>query len=284
MPNEPPESDFKHKVRAVAYPCVERGGIIWAYMGPRETPPPLPDLEANMLPGESPRHHDAARAATGCRRSRATSTPSHFAFLHMGHLKPEDTYEGNFLHYQVKDRAPRYAVTDTEFGTCYGAYRPAEEDTYYWRIANFLFPFYTQIPPGTLAVNRGFRAWVPMDDEHTMFFGIAAPPAGGVTVFPERSKRQDVEARRGSSQRAGLGSTEMLPDTTDWYGRSRPKADASNDYLLDREKVQRGESYTGLPSVVLEDQAITESMGRSMTARRSTSAPADSWSSAPACV
>jgi hypothetical protein len=185
----------------------------------------------------------------------------HFAFLHMGHLTLGDTYEGNFLHYQIKDRAPRYAVTDTEFGTCYGAYRPAEADTSYWRLANFLFPFYTQIPPGTLAVNRGFRAWVPMDDEHTMFFGISAPPAGGVTVFPERSKRQDVEARRVSSQRPGLGTTEMLPDTTDWYGRSRPKADASNDYLLDREKVQRGESYTGLPSVVLEDQAITESMG-----------------------
>jgi hypothetical protein len=100
-----------------------------------------------------------------------------------------------------------------------------------------------------------------MDDEHTMFFGMAAPPAGGVTVFPERSKRQDVEARRVNNQRASLGSTEMLPDTTDWYGRSRPKADASNDYLLDREKVQRGESYTGLPSIVLEDQAITESMG-----------------------
>ena len=125
----------------------------------------------------------------------------HFAFLHMGHLSLEDTYEGNFLHYQVKDRAPRYAVTDTEFGTCYGAYRPAAEDTYYWRFANFLFPCYTQIPPGTLAVNRGCRAWVPMDDEHTMFFGIAAPPAGGVTVFPERSKRQDVEARRVNNQR-----------------------------------------------------------------------------------
>jgi hypothetical protein len=78
---------------------------------------------------------------------------------------------------------------------------------------------------------------------------------------PERSKRQDVMARRGSSQGAGLGTTEMLPDTTDWYGRSRPKADVSNDYLLDREKAQQGASYTGLPSVVLEDQAITESMG-----------------------
>ena len=51
MPNEPAESDFKHKVKAVAYPCQERGGIVWTYMGPRANPPPLPDLEANMLDG-----------------------------------------------------------------------------------------------------------------------------------------------------------------------------------------------------------------------------------------
>jgi phthalate 4,5-dioxygenase len=99
-----------------------------------------------------------------------------------------------------------------------------------------------------------------MDDEHTMFFGMTASPAGGIVTYPERSKRSGVMAPRdGRSQ--GFGNTEMLPDTTDWYGRSRPKADASNDYLIDREKVKRGESFTGLPSVVLEDQAITESMG-----------------------
>src|SRR5579859_7190656 len=50
MPNEPAESDFKHKVRAIAYPTKERNGIVWAYMGPRADPPPLPDLEPNMLP------------------------------------------------------------------------------------------------------------------------------------------------------------------------------------------------------------------------------------------
>src|ERR671936_1589277 len=50
MPNEPAESDFKHKVKAVAYPCVERNGLIWTYMGSRQTPPPLPDIEANNLP------------------------------------------------------------------------------------------------------------------------------------------------------------------------------------------------------------------------------------------
>src|ERR671930_1988695 len=36
MPNEPPESNFKDKIQAVSYPCRERNGVIWAYMGPLE--------------------------------------------------------------------------------------------------------------------------------------------------------------------------------------------------------------------------------------------------------
>ena len=49
MPSEPAESNFKNKVHAGAYPTHERNGIVWPYMGPREVPPPLPDLEANLI-------------------------------------------------------------------------------------------------------------------------------------------------------------------------------------------------------------------------------------------
>ena len=49
MPNEPAESDFRTKIKAVAYPTRERGGVVWAYMGPKNTPPPLLDLEANNV-------------------------------------------------------------------------------------------------------------------------------------------------------------------------------------------------------------------------------------------
>ena len=31
---EPPESNFKDKIHHTAYPCAERGGVIWAYLGP----------------------------------------------------------------------------------------------------------------------------------------------------------------------------------------------------------------------------------------------------------
>src|SRR4249920_2840541 len=50
MPSEPAESNFKSKVRIGAYPCLERAGVVWTYMGKRTELPPLPDLEPNMLP------------------------------------------------------------------------------------------------------------------------------------------------------------------------------------------------------------------------------------------
>ena len=76
MPSEPAESNFKAKVRARAYPCVERNGVVWAYMGPRPTPPPLPDLEPNMLAAASTPCRRCCASATGSRRWRATSTPA----------------------------------------------------------------------------------------------------------------------------------------------------------------------------------------------------------------
>src|SRR5438105_1834576 len=42
MPNEPAESDFKHKVKATAYPARDYAGLTWIYMGPPDKQPPLP--------------------------------------------------------------------------------------------------------------------------------------------------------------------------------------------------------------------------------------------------
>jgi phenylpropionate dioxygenase-like ring-hydroxylating dioxygenase large terminal subunit len=50
MPNVPPHQKFEAHVRAKAYPCVERNGIVWTYMGARKEPPPLPCFEALLLP------------------------------------------------------------------------------------------------------------------------------------------------------------------------------------------------------------------------------------------
>jgi phenylpropionate dioxygenase-like ring-hydroxylating dioxygenase large terminal subunit len=239
MPNEPAESDFKQKVKAVAYPCTERGGIVWTYMGPSTQPPPLPDLEPNMLPDAELHVGAIQRACNWLQALEGDIDTSHLGFLHLGARDPDTMEPGTFGYYTVKDRRPRYAVVDTEGGAMYGAYRPAAGDKNYWRIAQFLFPFYALIPTGVLGLSRLIRAWVPMDDDHTMFFVMGA--AGSVG--------------------AGMDLREVQPNTSDWYGRFRLAQTAANDYMIDRQKQRSLQSYTGLSSVHLEDLAITESMG-----------------------
>jgi phenylpropionate dioxygenase-like ring-hydroxylating dioxygenase large terminal subunit len=245
MPNEPPESNFKSKIRARAYPCVERNDVVWTYMGPRQTPPPLPDIEPNLLPKGEYAVQKVLRECNWFQALEGDVDTSHLGFLHLGAVKPEDTKPASFDYYTVADRAPRYEVVDTPFGTSYGTYRPAEADTYYWRIAHFLFPFFTMIPTGVLGTQILVRAWVPIDDDHVMFWSIAAP--------------RTREGRTAVGGATGPGF-EFLPDTTDWLGRFRLTQHKANDYLIDRD-AQRTTSFTGIPGIPQQDQAITESMG-----------------------
>src|SRR5436309_7438726 len=138
MPNEPAESDFKTKIQAKAYPTRERGGIVWAYMGPRTDPPPLPELEPNMLPDAEQHVGAIQRTCNWLQALEGDIDTSHLGFLHLGARDPETMEPGTFGYYTVKDRCPRYSVIDTDGGTMYGAYRPAAGDVNYWRIAQFL--------------------------------------------------------------------------------------------------------------------------------------------------
>jgi phthalate 4,5-dioxygenase len=248
MPSEPPESNFKQKVRTTAYPCVERGGVVWAYLGPRATPPPLPDIEANMLPVDECAVELTFRECNWLQALEGDVDTSHLQILHLGSKRPEDARPGTMEYYALLDRAPRYEVIDTPGGTMYGAYRPAGDDRLYWRIAQFLFPFYTMIPTGLLGIQVLCRAWVPMDDEHTMFFSMAS----GATARTLSSRRDP------SLTLAGRG---YLPNSTHWYGRFRMVQNKENDYLIDRDKQRRNESFTGIEGIPVQDQAVTESMG-----------------------
>lgn len=252
MPSEPPNSNFKNKVRARAYPCQERGGLIWTYMGNADILPPLPDIEANAAP-DADVTQQMMRECNYMQALEGDIDTLHFAFLHTGHLEPGDAaLDGNMLDIQIHHRHADLDVRETEFGTLYGASRPAGLGMNYWRIAGFMFPFYTLIPPFTLAGNRWTRAWVPMDDDHTMFFHMMAPALGEQEAHPEAANI-DMRFDKGA---------EKLPDEPwNFFGRARSVYGQSNGWGLDRGLVDQRISYTGLPGVHLEDQAVTESMG-----------------------
>jgi len=254
MPNEPAESDFRTKVRAVAYPCKERNGIVWAYMGPRSDPPPLPDFEANMLGNTDTVVSIIHRPCNWMQGWEGEMDTVHQAFLHAGGTRLEDTTPGTFDYFIARTRAPKFAVIDTPYGTSYGAYRPATEDSYYWRIAHMLFPFYAMIPAGMIGQQTRFAAYVPMDDEHTLHWEIAHG-----LLDPEELP---VEAR-GSEGRAPSprAESDYAPRTTDWYGRFKLNQSMANDYFIDRELQRSKRSYTGIPGIRQQDMAVTESMG-----------------------
>ena len=270
MPSEPAESNFRNKVRATAYPCHERNGVIWLYMGPREVPPPLPDIEANMVDGCR-----ASKTMRDCNYMQALEgdiDTVHAAFLHRGAVRPDDAGAGSLEYYELNVREPKFSVLDTDFGTAYGAYRPATEDTYYWRLAYFLFPFYTMIPTGVLGEEVRVRPWVPIDDGHTMYWSISSPRVPSATQGGFYGKAFQRPGQAGGAQTAfnrqegGPGGEKYLPDTSDWLGRFRLVGRKENDYLIDREVQSSWKSYTGINGGVngvnLEDQAVTESMGQ----------------------
>ncbi len=264
MPSEPAESNFKAKVHAKAYPCRERNGVVWVYMGQRAEMPELPQLEANMVTDPDVRVQKVMRDCNWMQALEGDIDTSHLSFLHLGAVKPEAAVPGSFDYYGVKDRSPKYDVHETEFGTTYGAYRPAEEDTYYWRIANFLFPFYTMIPTGTLGVAIHVRAWVPIDDEHVMYWSMNLPRTRQVGRQGQAGSESNVASGRpvGAERTSqGGGGNEYEDFNTGWLGRWRLTQNASNDYGIDRESQRSGANYTGIAGIFQQDQAVTESMG-----------------------
>jgi phenylpropionate dioxygenase-like ring-hydroxylating dioxygenase large terminal subunit len=266
MPNEPAESTFRDKVKACAYPCVERGGVVWAYLGPRPDPPTLPDIEANQLADGKGEAYAVQRECNWLQALEGDIDTSHFGFLHFGATKADEVTPGTFLYYSVADRAPRYAVVDTDYGSMYGAYRPAGPGHVYWRIAQFLFPCYTHIPSGALGHQVLTRAWVPMDDDHTMFVSMGARAGRPVAGPPAGNGRSSGEAGGAPSGASGARSrraalrTALRPNTSDWYGRFRLEANAANDYRIDRDWQRHGD-FTGIDGILTQDQAVTESMG-----------------------
>jgi hypothetical protein len=188
---------------------------------------------------------------------------SHVAFLHYGSVRPEDMPPSTFIAYATENRGLRFEVEDTEYGVLGATFRPAGAKEIYWRFGQFLFPFYTNVPTGVIGAHILTQVWVPMDDHHTMWyrvsgrFGITDAEASDDTTASEMDRaRTPFEELRNRV----LSDERLQPNTTDWFGRFRPVTDASNDYGIDRD-LQNRVTYSGMPNLSAEDQAVTESMG-----------------------
>src|SRR3954447_15038784 len=252
MPSEPAESNFKNKVRAKSYPVQERNGVIWMYMGPRSTPPPLPPMEFNVLPEGHWKIGMNVRECNWVQAVEGGIDSAHSAILHstVDFDRLEATGVREFI-FQQRSHAPlRYQVHTAEAGVIGGARRPAIEEGFdWWRCNVFVMPFYTMVPSGTGTLSG--HAFVPIDDDNTMCWNISWNPEQ-----PIKPRTFDASRQNGFDQNDGG----YLPDTSDWVGRWRQVANESNDYFIDYE-AQRTRRFSGVASINLQDSGLQESMG-----------------------
>jgi phenylpropionate dioxygenase-like ring-hydroxylating dioxygenase large terminal subunit len=258
MPNERPDSIFKDKVVQPAYPCAERGGVVWTYMGPASPPPGLPDLEWALVP-ESQRF--VSKFWQDCNYLQALEggvDPAHISFLH-GILdagddelrRSLDRAAVGFGFTSQLERAPHIEVADTAGGLLIGARREAPVGQHYWRISQYLLPFHTMPPPelGDDALLPS-HMWIPIDDDHLVNWCISWHPSRALTA----------DERAAFQAGSGIHITTYAPATSDAYGDIRPVTSRANDYLADWE-AQRTRRYFGVLGPGAQDKAITESQG-----------------------
>lgn len=171
MPAEPPASSFKDKVRHVAYPCIEKGGLIFAYLGAGE-PPQLPNYEFLDAPEE---HRSLARSFLNCNWLQSLEgeiDPSHLSYLHRplgkkddrpvpGGTKPADEFYKADVH-------PKLEVERTAYGLRCFSVRNVAPGERYLRITNYVLPCGGAIVGNEGRVGEGysFHFHVPVDDEH----------------------------------------------------------------------------------------------------------------------
>jgi phthalate 4,5-dioxygenase oxygenase subunit len=245
MPSEPPESRFREKIKQTAYPCVERGGVIWTYMGPPELMPDPPELEWAMLPASRVFVSKRWQETNFMQAMEGGIDSSHVSFAHRFNIDNDPMHAGTEgLAYLKADTRPKFEVIESDGGLLIGARRNVDDERYYWRITQWIMPWYTIIPPFGTHNPLGAHAWVPIDDENCW--------AWSINYHPTRDLQEDeLEAMR---QGDGIHA-KYLP------GTYRTLANKDNDYLIDRRAQREKRTFSGVAGIAAQDFSLQESMG-----------------------
>ena len=246
QPAEPAGSDLHTRVRQPAFPCRERNGMIFAWLGEGD-PPPLPDLDGFRAPDA---YSFAWKGRWECNWLQALEVgidPAHASFLHRFFDDDEGRYGQQFRDrtedvpqtrvFREFDR-PEIHVETTGYGLRLVTLRDLGDGRRHVRVTNQIFPHGIVIP---ISATMNITQWhVPVDDGSCYWYALFTDFAAPVDKARMRADR--------------IGSC-TLPDYRPIHGR------ADNWGYDPAEQARR--TYTGMgEDINFHDQWAVESPGR----------------------
>jgi phthalate 4,5-dioxygenase oxygenase subunit len=278
MPNEPADSNFKNKIKLKSYPAREWGGMVWVYMGPIDRMPGLPELEWCHVPED---HRHVSRWLQGtnwCQGLEGEFDNSHVSYLHKWLERDEsnNSYLSWITNVFAQDGTPRFFVRETDYGYLtaarrnvpltsdavrrttdaeFSSYSVSDNDDiqaeYFWTMSQWMMPTHSFV--GNPGWPQSGRIWVPVDDQHTMTFGVTY---NGYEPLNEYLL-EGLDAGKAFPPNITRGKFTL----TDGYVIDTwiPDANVGNDFNIDRE-MQKKTNFTGLYGLNDQDRSIQEAM------------------------
>lgn len=228
-----------------SYPCIERGGLVWTYMGPADKQPAPPELEWCTLPESHVFVSKRLQYSNYLQAMEGGIDTAHVSYVHSFEVDGDPMHQGvKALDYIKADGNVVFEIEKTPFGLSLFGRRNGEPDSYYWRVTQWLFPWFTLIAPfGEHAL--GGHIWVPIDDHSCWAWSINWQP----------SRPLSTEERTAMEAGKGIHVEYESP------GSFIPKANCNNDYMMDRVAQQDKRSYSGIFGFAAQDYSLQESMG-----------------------
>ena len=241
----------RERISIRSVPVRDWGDFVWAYLGPPEEMPPLPEMEFAVVP---PSHRFVSKKLQQCNWAQACEgglDTAHFSFLHMS-IESEDgrameilsrsEEDADRVRWMRADGSPRFTILDHDAGLVLGAARTADNGRLYWRVSQFLMPCHGLAPNAFQGEVYHGQTWVPIDDHSHWIYTYSWNPDRPLT-----------QAER---EKFGGGHTIHAQVDENFV----PLRRRENEYMLDRED-QRTRSYTGIVGVSEQDAAIQDSQG-----------------------
>jgi phthalate 4,5-dioxygenase len=241
MPTEPESYSYKDRISVRSYPTRLAGGLVWGYLGPNAEPPAFPEYDWMRLPKSQRALMKVGERTNYLQALEGSIDSAHSWFLHRGIIWDWKTRSS-----VSTDTSPKLECEDTAYGFRYAAIRKPvnhPESEKYVRVTLFQLPFTAIIPrPLEPAHDAHVQFFVPIDDTHTMFYGVFFSQDG-----------HDVD------ERATREKHHVVPGVhldRNWFKL------ATIDNWFNQDRVaMKGASYTGIDGFTNQDMACQETMG-----------------------